>query len=94
MEKSQEGSVYIPASSNESGTIKSRGTKNMMEGIRELIGGEIEDVKPIEIDEDKIKDMDPNSVVNARYKKIIDVDRISSDDEEDEDEYTLDDDLF
>jgi hypothetical protein len=94
MEKSEEGSVYIPSSSNESGTIKSRGTKNMMEGIRELIGGEIEDVKPIEIDEEKIKEMDPNSVVNARYKKIIDVDRISSDDEKDEDEYTLDDDLF
>jgi hypothetical protein len=94
MEKSEEGSVYIPSSSNEFGTIKSRGTKNMMEGIRELIGGEIEDVKPIEIDEEKIKEMDPNSVVNARYKKIIDVDRISSDDEKDEDEYTLDDDLF
>jgi hypothetical protein len=95
MERSQEGDLYIPSSSSsESGTIKSRGTKNMMEGLRELLGGEIQDVKPVEIDEEKIKDLDPNSVVNARYKKIIDVDRISSDDQESEDEYTLDDDLF
>jgi hypothetical protein len=95
MEKSQEGDLYIPSnSSSESGTIKSRGTKNMMEGLRELLGGEIEDVKPLEIDEEKIKGMDPSTVVNARYKKIIDVDRVSSDDQESEDEYTLDDDLF
>ncbi len=95
MQKS-EGDLYIPSqdSVSESGTIKSRGTKNMMEGLRELLGGEIEDVKPLEIDEEKIKEMDPDSVVNARYKKIIDVDRISSDDQENEDEYTLDDDLF
>lgn len=92
MEKSGENDVYIPSS--ESGTIKSRGTKNMMEGIRELLGGDIEDIKPLEIDEEKIKEMDPNSVVNARHKKIIDVDRISSDDQETEDEFTLDDDLF
>lgn len=95
MEKSQEGDLYIPSgSSSESGTIKSRGTKNMMEGLRELLGGEIEDVKPLETDEEKIKQMDPSTVVNARYKKIIDIDRISSDDQESEDEYTLDDDLF
>jgi hypothetical protein len=91
-----EDNVYSPSqdSISESGTIKSRGTKNVMEGLRELLGGEIEDVKPIEIDEEKIKELDPSSVVNARYKKIIDVDRISSDDQESEDEYTLDDDLF
>lgn len=95
MEKSQEGDLYIPSgNSSDSGTIKSRGTKNMMEGLRELLGGEIQDVKPVEIDEEKIKELDPNTVVNARYKKIIDVDRISSDDQESEDEYTLDDDLF
>ena len=95
MQKS-EGDLYIPSqdSVSESGTIKSMGNKNMMEGLRELLGGEIEDVKPLEIDEEKIKEMDPDSVVNARYKKIIDVDRISSDDQENEDEYTLDDDLF
>ena len=51
-------------------------------------------MKPLETDEDKIKQMDPDTVVNARYKKIIDIDRISSDDQESEDEYTLDDDLF
>jgi hypothetical protein len=95
MEKSHEGDLYIPSNtSSESGTIKSRGTKNMMEGIRELLGGEIEDIKPLEIDEEKIKKMDPDSVVNARYKKIIDVDRISSDEEESDGGYTLDDDLF
>lgn len=93
MERSSEGGTYI-ASSTPEGTIKSRGTKNMMEGIRELLGGEIEDIKPVEIDEEKIRKMDPNSIVNARHKKIIDVDRISSDEEESEDDYTLDDDLF
>jgi hypothetical protein len=66
----------------------------MMEGIRELLGGEIEDIKPLEIDEDKIRNMDPNTVVNARYKKIIDIDKIASDEEEANDGYTLDDDLF
>lgn len=94
MERSQEDGSYIPSSTSQDGTIKSRGTKNMMEGIRELLGGEIEDVKPIEMDEEKIKEMDPNSVVNAKYKKIIDIDRISADEEESEDDYTLEDDLF
>jgi len=94
MEKSHGEDVYLPSPSSSEGTIKSRGTKNMMEGLRELLGGEIQDVKPLEIDEDKIKQMDPDTVVNARYKKIIDIDRISSDDQESEDEYTLDDDLF
>jgi hypothetical protein len=95
MERSQESDVYIPSASNSpEGTIKSRGTKNMMEGIRELLGGEIEDIKPLEMDEDKIRNMDPNTVVNARYKKIIDIDKIASDEEEANDGYTLDDDLF
>ena len=94
MERSSDGESYIPSAISSEGTIKSRGTKNMMEGIRELLGGEIEDVKPLEIDEEKIREMDPNSVVNARHKKIIDSDRISSDEEESEDDYTLDDDLF
>jgi hypothetical protein len=66
----------------------------MMEGLRELLGGEIEDVKPIEVDEEKIKEMDPTTVVNARYKKIIDVDRIESDDEKKDDTYEIDDDMF
>jgi hypothetical protein len=97
MEKSNDGDVYIPNTnsiSSESSTIKSRGTKTMMEGLRELLGGEIEDVKPIEVDEEKIKEMDPTTVVNARYKKIIDVDRIESDDEKKDDTYELDDDMF
>jgi len=93
--KKSEDDLYISSpDTSETGTIKSRGTKNMMEGIRELLGGEIEDVKPIEIDEEKIKGLDPDTVVNARYKKIIDVDRIESDNIEVDDEYTLDDDLF
>jgi hypothetical protein len=96
MEKSNEGDLYIPLTTSvtENGTIKSRGTKNMMEGLRELLGGEIQDVKPLEIDEDKIKQMDPGTVVNARYKKIIDVDRVESDDEKKDDTYELDDDMF
>ena len=73
---------------------KSRGTKNMMEGLRELLGPEIQDVKVIETDEEKIKQMDPGTVVNARYKKIIDVDRIESDDVKKDDAYELDDDMF
>jgi hypothetical protein len=96
MEKSNEGDLYIPSTTSvtENGTIKSRGTKNMMEGLRELLGGEIQDVKPLEIDENKIKQMDPGTVVNARYKKIIDVDRVESDDEKKDDTYELDDDMF
>jgi hypothetical protein len=96
MEKSGEGDLYIPSSASvsENGTIKSRGTKNMMEGLRELLGPEIQDVKILETDEEKIKQMDPGTVVNARYKKIIDVDRIESDDEKKDDTYELDDDMF
>jgi len=96
MEKSNGGDLYIPSTTSvtENGTIKSRGTKNMMEGLRELLGGEIQDVKPLEINEDKIKQMDPGTVVNARYKKIIDVDRVESDDEKKDDTYELDDDMF
>lgn len=77
--------VYSPKKSD-SGGIKVRGTKGLMEGLRDIIGAEIEDVT---IDDD----IDNNAIVNAKKKAEIDSGRNI---EIDGDEGTLevDDDLF
>lgn len=76
-------SVYNPSKSD-GGGIKVRGTKGLMEGLRDIIGTEIEDIK--------VDDIDENAVVNAKKKAKIDADRnISTDDDEG---LEVEDDLF
>ena len=64
--------------------VKVRGTKSLMEGLRDILGTEIEDVKPIEENE--------NSVVNAKKKAEIDASRNVLID--DDDRLEIDEDLF
>lgn len=85
LEPGEDGkNVYNP-STNESGGIKVRGTKGLMEGLRDIIGAEIEDVK--------VEDVDDNAVVNAKKKAEIDASRNITLDEEDTD-LEVEDDLF
>lgn len=76
--------VYNP-SANDNGGIKVRGTKGLMEGLRDIIGTEIEDIK--------VEEIDDNAVVNAKKKAKIDASRNISIDEEDTD-LEVDDELF
>jgi hypothetical protein len=76
------------APQNQSSSIKSRGTKSLMEGLRDILGNEIVDVKPIEVD--------PNSIVNARQKKSMESDSGVSEESDTDygDVYKIDDDLI
>jgi hypothetical protein len=71
-----------------SGGIKSRGTRGIMEGLRDILGAEIVDVKPM--------DIHPDAVVNARDKKIIDAQRESHTDNDDsiDSGYIIEDDIL
>jgi hypothetical protein len=85
LEPGEDGkNVYNP-SSTETGGIKVRGTKGLMEGLRDIIGAEIEDVR--------VEDVDDNAVVNAQKKAEIDASRNISLDDEDAD-LEVEDDLF
>jgi hypothetical protein len=85
LEPGEDGkNVYNP-SSTETGGIKVRGTKGLMEGLRDIIGAEIEDVR--------VEDVDDNAVVNAKKKAEIDASRNISLDDEDAD-LEVEDDLF
>lgn len=85
LEPGEDGkNVYNP-SANDSGGIKVRGTKGLMEGLRDIIGAEIEDIK--------VDDVDDNAVVNAKKKAKIDASRNISIDDEDTD-LEIEDDLF
>ena len=68
--------------------IKSRGTRGIMEGLRDILGGEIVDIKPVEVS--------PNAVVNARDKKVIDSQNKLHDESDDsmEDGYIIEDDIL
>jgi len=82
-----DGTTYIASSSSEG--LRSRGTRGIMEGLRDIIGSEIVDIKP-EI-------VDPNSVVNAREKKLIDAqnpNRKDDDNYEDPEEFEIEDDIL
>jgi hypothetical protein len=65
--------------------LKVRGTKGLMEGLRDILGTEIEDIQ--------IDESNENSIVNARRKEEL---AITRNDIEVNDENTLevDDDLF
>ena len=67
-QKVYNGSMVIDGESTQSTNlagIKVRGTKGLMENLRDIMGSEIEDVTVEEIDE--------NSIVNARKKIARDV---------------------
>jgi len=74
---------FLTPAGTDSG-IKVRGTKGLMEGLRDILGAEIQDVKVVEEDE--------NAIVNAKRKATIDASRnVSLDAEEN---YEIDEDLF
>lgn len=98
-EKKHSGGVLMtPDGNSESGTyvtqpnvdgsgIKSRGTRGIMEGLREVLGAEIVDIKPVEVH--------PNAVVNARDKKIIDdMNRPAGNDDDDLEGFIVEDDII
>ena len=74
---------FITPSGNDSG-IKVRGTKGLMEGLRDIVGAEIQDVK--------VEEEDENAIVNAKRKATIDASRNITLDEEEN--YEIDEDLF
>lgn len=92
-QKVDKGLVQLEQGDSESGSydkfktdsgIKVRGTKGLMEGLRDILGTEIEDIR---IDEDQ----DENSVVNARKKSQMNSENDISDEE---DNLQIDDNLF
>ncbi len=89
-QNSAEGGFYTPNTSLTSdGGLKSRGTRGIMEGLRDIIGSEVVDIKPEVID--------PNAVVNARDKKILDAqnpNRSDSDDDATMEDFSIEDDIL
>ena len=80
-----ETNSFYPSNTDVSG-IRSRGTRGIMEGLRDILGNEVVDVKPIELD--------PNSVVNARDKKLIDDKIRPQGDVEDQSDFIIEDDII
>jgi hypothetical protein len=87
MDQNETGNTntFYPTNTDSTG-IRSRGTRGIMEGLRDILGSEVIDVKPIEID--------PNSVVNARDKKLIDDKFRPQDDDEDQSDFIIEDDII
>jgi hypothetical protein len=73
-----------PSSQGTNSALKVRGTKSLMEGLRDILGAEIQDVKVEEVNE--------NAVVNARQKASQDASKNIS--IESEGTFEIDDDLF
>jgi len=85
----EDGGYSTSSAITSDGGIKSRGTRGIMEGLREIISSEVVDVKPVVVD--------VNAVVNAREKKIIDADNpnmVKSDEGGNPDDYYIEDDLL
>jgi len=80
-----ENNSFYPSNTDGSG-VRSRGTRGIMEGLRDILGSEIIDVKPVEIN--------PNAVVNAREKKVIDEQIRPQSDEEDQTDFLIEDDII
>ena len=74
---------FISTGGSDSG-LKVRGTKGLMEGLRDILGAEIQDVKVVEENE--------NAIVNAKRKATIDASRNLLLDEEEN--FEIDEDLF
>jgi hypothetical protein len=73
-DKNYRGGIALPDSPDgaqvnsaltEDGNLRARGTKGLMEGLRGILGGDIVDVKPIEV-------QNPNAIVNAKQKMQMD----------------------
>jgi hypothetical protein len=92
MDKNYEGeSYYVPPveSDQSGGGIRSRGTRGIMEGLRGIIGSEVVDITA-EI-------VDPNAVVNAKKKKILDMNNpnLKTDDLDDDNlDFVIEDELL
>jgi hypothetical protein len=92
MDQNGSGESYgAPVSAmTDNGGIKSRGTRGIMEGLRDIIGSEVVDITA--------EVVEPNAVVNAKHKKIFDLDNpnISKSDNniDDEDGFIIEDDLY
>jgi hypothetical protein len=84
LQPSEEGENIFSAQSQNSTGIKVRGTKGLMEGLRDILGAEIEDVR--------VEEEDENSIVNAKKKAEIDASRNVL--LQDDDMLEVDDDLF
>lgn len=80
-----EANSFYPSSTDGAG-IRSRGTRGIMEGLRDILGTEIVDVKPVEVH--------PNAVVNARDKKLIDDQLRPQNDDEDQTDFIIEDDIM
>lgn len=80
------GSFFANPNTDGSG-IRSRGTRSIMEGLRDILGTEIVDIKPVEVD--------PNAIVNAREKKIMDDRNGRQDSDSDlDDNFIIEDDIL
>ena len=84
LQPSEEGENSFSAQSQNSTGIKVRGSKGLMEGLRDILGAEIEDVR--------VEEEDENSIVNAKKKAEIDASRNVL--LQDDDMLEVDDDLF
>ena len=84
LQPSEEGENSFSAQTQNSTGIKVRGTKGLMEGLRDILGAEIEDVR--------VEEEDENSIVNAKKKAEIDASRNVL--LRDDDMLEVDDDLF
>ena len=87
MEQTEGGetNTFYPSNTDGNG-IRSRGTRGIMEGLRDILGNEVIDVKPVEIN--------PNAIVNARDKKLIDEQLRPQSDDEDQTDFIIEDDII
>jgi hypothetical protein len=67
LEASEDGQEVYTTNQQVSSGIKVRGTKGLMEGLRDILGSEIEDVR--------VEEESDNAVVNAKKKAEIDASR-------------------
>jgi hypothetical protein len=87
MEQTEGGetNAFYPSNTDGNG-IRSRGTRGIMEGLRDILGTEVIDVKPVEVN--------PNAIVNARDKKLIDEQLRPQSDDEDQTDFIIEDDII
>ena len=78
-------SVSPEPSNSQNEGIRVRGTKGLMEGLRDILGTEIEDIK--------IDESDENSIVNAKRKEELSLTR-NDIEIDDENSFEVEDDLF
>jgi len=91
MNQTNPGDSYNAQTSaiTDNGGIKSRGTRGIMEGLRDIIGSEVVDITA-EI-------VEPNAVVNAKHKKTLDLDNpnvAKADEDFGDDGFIIEDDLY